>query len=37
MDEVRREMGDRVYGSSLAFGLAVGLIVLLVLRAVIGQ
>jgi hypothetical protein len=37
MDEIRKELGDRVYGSALAFGLAAGgLIVLLVLRCVIG-
>lgn len=38
VDEIRRELGDRVYGSAIAFGVAVGgLVVLLVLRAVIGQ
>lgn len=37
MNEIREELGDRVYGSAIAFGLAgVGLVVLLVLRAVIG-
>jgi len=35
--ELRDEMGDRVYGSAIAFGLAAaGLVVLLVMRAVIG-
>lgn len=37
MNEIRKELGDRVYGSALMFGVAVGgLIVLLVVRAVLG-
>lgn len=36
MDEVREELGERVYGSAIAFGVAVGgLVVLLVVRAVV--
>lgn len=34
---MRKELGDRVYGSTILFGGAVGaLIVLLILRAMIG-
>ncbi len=37
VNEVRRELGDRVYGSAVMYGLAcAGLVVLLVLRAVLG-
>lgn len=37
VDKIRRELGDRVYGSTIAWAAAVaGLIVLLILRAVIG-
>jgi hypothetical protein len=37
VDEIRRKLGDRVYGSAIAWAAAVaGLIVLLILRAVIG-
>lgn len=36
MDEIREELGDRVYGSTITWAAAVGaLIVLLVLRCVI--
>lgn len=38
MNEIREELGDRVYGSTIGFGLAVGglalLVVLLVVRGV---
>jgi hypothetical protein len=37
MNEIREELGDRVYGSALAFGVAVGgMVVLLAVRAVLG-
>ena len=37
MSTIRKELGERVYGSTIAFGIAcAGLVVLLTLRCLIG-